>query len=66
MTTTEATDKQRLATILLGEPVADWLQAKRAMGMSWRSIANHLEDETDGQVSVSHESVRQWAEQVPA
>ncbi len=62
MATTEVTDKQRLATILLGQPVNEWIIAKRAMGMSWRSIANHLEDETA--VSVTHETVRSWSGEV--
>ncbi len=53
---------RRLATVLLGEPVNEWITAKRAMGMSWRSIANHLEDETS--VSVTHETLRQWAGEV--
>jgi hypothetical protein len=62
----EATPTQQLATILLGQPVREWIVAKRAMGMPWRSIANHLNDETNGRVIVSHETVRSWAEEVAA
>jgi len=62
MTTTEATDKQRLATILLGEPVHEWIGDRRADGHSWRDIAQMLTTATGGSVVVSHESVRQWAE----
>ncbi len=66
MPPTDTTTAQRLASSLLGEPIHDWIIAKRAMGMSWRSIANHLEDETGGQVYVTHETIRAWSQEVAA
>ncbi len=51
---------QRLATVMLGQPVQDWIIEQRAKPLSWRAIANLLEDETA--VSVTHETIRQWGE----
>ncbi len=62
MATTEVTDKQRLATILLGQPVRDWIVGQRHHGYSWREISKMLTEATDGSVVISHESVRQWSE----
>ncbi len=68
MTTTHA---QLAATMLLGQPVSGWIVARRTDGLSWRKIALALRDATGGQVDVTHETVRAWAdddaaEQVPA
>jgi hypothetical protein len=62
MPPTDTTTAQRLVSSALGEPVHDWIIAKRAMGMSWRSVANHLEDETG--VYITHETIRQWSQEV--
>ena len=62
MPTTEATDKQRLATILLGRPVHEWISEQRRYGYSWRDTAKLLTKATGGVIVVSHESVRQWFE----
>lgn len=63
---TEETTTQRLATHLLGQPVAGWITRCRADGYTWRRIADELADITDQQVRVSHETARQWAEQESA
>ena len=57
------TPSQRLATHLLRMPVAEWITAQRELGRSWREVAERLDHATKGAVIVSHESVRQWAEQ---
>ena len=60
------TPHQRLATVILGRPVRDWIADQRALGHTWRHIATALSLETDGQVVVSHEAVRGWFEEVAA
>ena len=62
MGTTE-TANQRLASLLLERPVMDWIADQRTAGRSWLTIANDLRTATDGQVDISHEAVRLWAEQ---
>ena len=56
------TPSQRLATVLLGQDVRDWLRTQRADGASWRIIARNLYNQTNHQVDVSHEAVRSWLE----
>lgn len=60
--TPSETPSQRLATMLLGRPVQLWIADRRAAGASWRTIANDLNTATNGQVTVTHEAVRQWSE----
>ena len=59
-----ATPTQRLATLILGMPVADWIAGQRELGRTWRDIAARLDHATKGQVIVSHESIRQWSDEV--
>ena len=56
------TPTQRLAGMLLGEPVDDWIARQRAEGKGWRTIAADLHERTNGQIDVSHEAVRRWTE----
>ena len=60
------TPTQRLAGLILGEPVQTWIARRREAGASWRDIAADLRDRSNGQVSVSHEAVRRWAEESAA
>jgi hypothetical protein len=60
------THAKRLATVLLGRPVHDWIHEQRELGWSWRKIADDLRVATDGQVKVTHEALRQWSEEVVA
>lgn len=53
------TPKHQLADHLLGEPLIDWLHARRP-GSSWRRLAIELGTETNGQVDVTPESLRAW------
>lgn len=57
------TPTQRLAAMLLGQPVHTWISERRIGGSSWRTIAVDLKHATNGQVVVSHEAVRQWSEE---
>ena len=54
------TDKQRLATILLGEPVGDWIRARHRARRSYERIAAELAEATGGQVAVSKQAIHQW------
>ena len=60
---------QELATVLLGEDVLDWIAERRTAvpRWTWELLADELAKVTDGKVSVSRETLRQWvlaAEQV--
>ena len=57
---TETTASQRLATVLLEQPVQDWIAGQRELGLSWRDVADTLATVTHGQVIVSHETIRTW------
>lgn len=54
------TPRQRLASLLLGRPVLEYIQDLHNTGMSYDRIAAQLSDDTDGQVDISHEAIRQW------
>lgn len=55
-----ATPTYRLAEVLLGEPLGDWVKAKRRAGGSWRLISMELWRATDHEVVVSFETLRSW------
>lgn len=56
------TPTQRLAAIKLGRPLADYVTEKRNARPQWpwRMIADQIVIDTDGEIVVSHESLRQW------
>ena len=56
------TPTQRLAGLLLGEPVNQWISLRRSNGASWRAIAKELDAATGGQVDVTYETLRGWME----
>jgi hypothetical protein len=60
------TPTQRLAGLLLGRPVNQWIAERRAAGRSWRLVARDLYEATNGQIDVTHETVRVWSEDVAA
>lgn len=64
--TPASTPTQRLASLLLGRPVQHWIAEQREAGWSWRKIAHDLKVATNGQVDISHEAVRGWAERTAA
>jgi hypothetical protein len=63
---TDQTPNQRLASLILGQPVQSWIITRRTAGRSWRLVARDLYEATNGQIDVTHETVRNWAEQVAA
>jgi uncharacterized Ntn-hydrolase superfamily protein len=54
------TATQRLATVLLGQDVLDFIAERRTAGVAWRYICRQLAEATDGQIDVTHETLRQW------
>jgi hypothetical protein len=56
----------RLADRLLEDDggVAQLIRDMQANGASWRRIALELRDKTDGDVDVTGETVRRWAEKL--
>ena len=54
------TPTQRLASLLLQQPVTDWIADRRDAGTSWRLIARELHTSTQGQIDVTAETLRGW------
>ena len=54
------TPTMKLASILLGQDVREWISQRRTDGRSWRLISRDLYEATNRQVDVTHESVRSW------
>lgn len=60
------TTTQRLADLLLGQPVIEWVEAHRPPQVaeedktSYRMLARRLRELTDGQVDVAGETLRLW------
>lgn len=56
------TPRQLLAELLIGRPLADYVTEKRnaVPKWPWRLIAEQLAADTDGQVDVTHETLRGW------
>lgn len=60
--TDNLTPTQRLATVLLGEDLSQWVAERRdpAALHSWRLISDQLRKATNGQVDVTGETLRIW------
>lgn len=56
----DATPLQRLASLLIGRPLDEYVAEGRAHGKSWRTLADEIAAATDGLIEPSHESLRQW------
>lgn len=59
MPTDPRTDKQRLADLLLKEPVEDWIIRHRP-GLAWDKIAAELGRVTKGSVVITGVTCREW------
>lgn len=55
------TPNQRLADVLLGEPVEDWLARQREMKLSWRRISLNLLAEKD--IDVAPGTLMTWLDE---
>jgi hypothetical protein len=51
---------RRLAEIVTPGGLTEFVRARRAEGMSWRTITHALWAATNGDVDVSHETLRSW------
>lgn len=53
---------QELASLLIGRPLSEYVEEKRAARprWAWHLIAEQLAEDTDGKVVVSREALRQW------
>ena len=62
------TSTQRLAAMKLGRSLADYVDEKRTAHprWSWEMIADQLADDTNGEIVVSREALRQWYGQAAA
>ena len=59
----------RLASHLLGRDVREFIAERRGSGprhRAWRLVARDLYEATDGQIDVTYETLRSWAEDVAA
>lgn len=54
------TPARRLAEHLLATPLDVWVTERRARGDSWRSIAQEIQDLTNGRVEIVGETLRGW------
>lgn len=57
---TPRTPKQQLADLLLGQSLDEFVTSRRGQDRSWRLIARDLYERTNGQVDVTHETLRSW------
>lgn len=55
-----ATARQRLASLILGRSVLDFIAERRANDMPYRRIAAELRDATDGEIDLSDVAIRSW------
>lgn len=55
-----ATPTRRLADLLLGGRLDQFVLTKRAEGRSWRLIARDLWETTNGELDVTYETLRAW------
>lgn len=53
-----ATATTRLASLLLGVDLKEWVEERREQGQSWLSISRELKEATNGDVTLSHEGLR--------
>ena len=60
------TPTMKLASILLGQDVREWITGRRDDGRSWRLISRDLYEATNKQVDVTHEAIRSWVTEAAA
>lgn len=51
----------RLTSILLEQPVDEWIAERRAEGMSWRRVAFTLRDITGNEIDVAPQTIVEWS-----
>jgi hypothetical protein len=61
--TAQQSPAQLLATLLIGEPVVQWINHRRALGATWKVITREIHQATNGQLDLTEKTVRDWAAQ---
>lgn len=59
MPAADLTPSQRLAELVLGESLEDFVRERRP-GSSWRRIAQALHEATNGDIDLAPETLRLW------
>lgn len=54
------TPTRRLADLMLGGALDDFVLTRRASGRSWRLISRDLWEATGGELDVTYETLRGW------
>lgn len=54
------TATRRLAEVVLGESLEEYVRSRRSAGRAWRLIARDLWEATDGEIDVTYETLRTW------
>lgn len=54
------TPTQRLASLLLREPVLPWIRQRREAGKTWRAVADDLRTMTKGEIDIPHQTIAYW------
>lgn len=57
------TPNQKLAGMILGKPVKQYIRERRAAGRSWRLVARDLYDATNGQIDITYQAAKNWADE---
>ncbi len=55
------TPNQKLAGMILGKPVKDYIRERRALGRSWRLVARDLYEVTNGQIDITYQAAKNWS-----
>lgn len=54
------TTRMRLADLILGRPVVEFIGERRAAGQSWPAIRDALREATGGEIAITWQAVQQW------
>lgn len=54
------TPTQKLAALILGQPVHEWIADRRDEGVTWRRLPGLLCEVTQGQIDVTDQTLRHW------
>jgi hypothetical protein len=55
-----ATPTRRLADLLLGGSLDEFVLTRRREGRSWRLISRDIWETTDGELDITYETLRSW------
>ncbi len=58
--------RQRLATLILGRDVLEFIADHRDAGKTWPEVRDLLQSATDGEIDVTYQALQQWMSQPTA